>query len=69
MSTAIYAVLRFYKGAVSLKDIGDMTPDQFSIAVEEIENIANLEAGKANTTPPKDMIEAIKNDPFIRRKS
>ena len=68
MSTAICAALRFYKGAVTLEGIRDMTPDQFNIILEEIPNIAKLESGESTPTPPRDMIAAIKNDPYIRKK-
>ena len=45
-----------------------MTPGQFNIILEEIPNIAELESGESTPTPPKDMIAAIKNDPYIRKK-
>lgn len=45
-----------------------MTPDVFGIIIEEISNIAKMEAGESTPAPPQDMIAAIKNDPYIRRK-
>ena len=67
MSTAIAAVVRFYKGGITKEDIRNMTPDQFNICVEEIDNIARLESGEK--LPSKDMMNDIKNDPAFRRKN
>ena len=65
MSTAIAAVLRFYKGSISIQDIRAMTPDQFNGYIKEIETIAGLESGEV--MPSKEMIEKVKQDAAIRK--
>jgi len=65
MSTAIAAVLRFYKGSISIQDIRSMTPDQFNGYIKEIETIAGLESGEV--MPSKEMIEKVKQDAAIRK--
>ena len=45
-----------------------MTPEQLTGWIQEIEIINKLESGESTPTPPKDMIAAIKNDPYIRKK-
>ena len=67
MSTAIAAVVRFYKGGITKEDIRNMTPDQFNGWVKEIDNVASLESGES--TPSKDMMNEIKNDPAFRRRN
>lgn len=44
--TAIAAVMRFYKGAITWPDIWNMTIDQFTGMLEQIGNVVELEIGE-----------------------
>ena len=61
----IAAVLRFYKGGISLSDIRNMTPEQLNIFAEQIGNVSDLEQGRV--IPSKEMIAKVKQDAAIRK--
>jgi len=66
MSTAIAAVKKYY--SFSIAEMRNMTPDQFSCWISEIETISKLEQGESTPTPSAEMIAQMKNDPAIRNK-